>query len=316
MSVLPTAPAATQVDAGGAGGEPASPRPRPGLAGAARAGMAALAAVPLGGCAWRPGFFDAAGPVAAAQADHFRFVTLVMLAVCAPLFLALPVVLWTWRRGGRGPWRPDWSGSRAVEAVVWGVPAVVLVVLGTQLWRRTMEFDPQAPLGPAPLEVRAVMLDRHSLFLYPAQGVASLDRLVLPRGRPVTLELTSSGVMRSLAIPRLAGQVYAMGGMATRLNLRADQVGTFEGRNMQYDGPGFPREGFAVAVEPPERFEAWLAQTRAQAPTMSPEAYAALSAPPAAEAPRVFSAYPAGLFDQVLAATRGEAPPPGGEGAR
>lgn len=267
---------------------------------AARWSAAAGAAAGAACGARAESFLDPAGPVAAAQAGHFGFVTLVMLAVIAPLFIVLPAVLWRYRRGGgRGRHRPDWDGDRRLEAVIWGVPAVALAVLGVQLWRQTMALDPAAPLGPDPLRVEVVALDWKFLFLYPDLGVAAVDLLALPQGRATRLTLTSASVMQSLQIPRLGGQIYAMGGMATELNLSADAVGSYEGRNTQFNGRGFDGQRFETRVMTPERFDAWLAETRA-APALSAEAYAALEQPSEPEAPQVFSTFPPHLFHDIM----------------
>nr|WP_183190972.1 COX aromatic rich motif-containing protein [Ancylobacter tetraedralis] len=224
-----------------------------------------------------------------------------MLIVIVPMFVALPIVLWRYRRGGKGTYRPDWEFNWGLELLIWGIPVALVAALGTALWKHTLKNDPYRPLGPAPLVVEVVSLDWKFLFLYPEQGVATLDLLALPEGRPVTLKLTSGTVMQSFIVPRLAGQIYAMAGMQTKLNLIADATGDFVGRNTQYNGLGFASQSFTARVMSPNDFAAWVAGAKAQPAALDAAGYAALLAPSVANEPVIYGRFTPGLFDQIIA---------------
>ena len=117
------------------------------------------------------------------------------------------------------------------------------------------------------------------LFLYPEQGVASVNELVFPSGRPLSLRITSDTVMNSLLIPALGGQIYAMAGMETRLHLLADEPGRFAGRNMQYSGDGFANQYFEAIATSDEDFEAWVAKARQSEGRLDAAAYEQLAKP-------------------------------------
>lgn len=246
------------------------------------------------------GFTEPAGPIASAQFTHFGVIGSLMLLVVVPMFVALPIVLLRYRRGGRGTYRPDWDFNWGLEALIWGIPVALLVFLATALWRHTLEFDPYRPLGPSPLEVQVVALDWKFLFLYPAEGVATLDLLALPEDRPVTLKLTSGTVMQSFVVPRLAGQIYAMAGMQTQLNLAADETGDFIGRNTQYNGLGFATQSFTTRVMSPADFDAWVADAKSHSAPLDADGYATLVQPAVAGRPVVYGGFPPGLFDEVI----------------
>lgn len=262
------------------------------------------AAVP--GVAW-PGiacagsFLEPAGPVAAAQISHLGVISALMLIVIVPMFVALPIVLLRYRRGGKGTYRPDWEFNWGLEILIWAVPVALVLALGTALWKHTLQNDPYRPLGPDPLVVEVVALDWKFLFLYPEQGVATLDLLALPQGRPVTLKLTSGTVMQSFIVPSLAGQIYAMGGMQTQLNLLADQSGDFTGRNTQYNGLGFATQSFTTRVMSPSAFEDWVAATKAQGTALDAAGYQSLLPASVVHAPVLYGSFEPGLFDQVIA---------------
>ncbi|MBN8189752.1 hypothetical protein JF540_23985 [Salipiger thiooxidans] len=202
-----------------------------------------------------------------------------------------------------------WNFSWSLEIVLWGVPGAVVCVLGWNLWHETVKMDPYAPVGIGEvLQIDAIAYDWKWLFLYRDAGVASADRLVLPTGRPVELRLTSATALQAFSVPRLGGQIYAMPGMASRFNLRADVAGRFEGLNTQYNGPHFARQRFVAEAVPPRAFESWIDATRA-APPLNAEALARLAEPGVLEAPVAFGGIAGDPFRETVARLRaGKAP--------
>ncbi len=108
--------------------------------------------------------------------------------------------------------------------------------------------------------VQVVAQDWKWLFIYPAQGIATVNELAFPSEAPIRLKITSDTVMNSFFIPALGGQIYAMAGMQTQLNLRANEPGRFVGRNTQYSGRGFADQHFAAVAMTPADFDAWVTQ--------------------------------------------------------
>ena len=243
-----------------------------------RYGGAFAGVLVLAGCESGLGLFAPAGPVAQAQQTHLLTIFWLMQIVIIPVFLGLAFVLWRYRLGSGGTYRPDWASSFLAEIVIWGVPAVLVGVLGYNLWRDTHDLDPYAPLpGGTPLEVQVVGYDWKWLFLYPQEDVALVDRLVLPEGRPVRFKLTSATVLHSFMIPQLGGQVYAMPNMVTELNLKADMEGRFRGQNTQFNGEGFAEHKFDVEVVARDRFAATLAGLTKDAPPLDDAALSSLT---------------------------------------
>ncbi len=133
---------------------------------------------------------------------------------------------------------------------------------------------PEKPLDshvPA-IEIEVVSLDWKWLFIYPQQGVASVNQLVVPVGTPVHFRLTSASVMNSFFVPQLAGQIYTMSGMTTQLNLLADQPGKYQGLSSQFSGDGFSGMRFTLEAVPAAQFEAWLSKARAGGGASTPPA--------------------------------------------
>ena len=251
------------------------------------------------------GFLSPAGPVAAATRQEFLLVCLVMLFVIGPVLLLTPLIAWHYRLSNKNSaYRPQWGFYWPLEGLIWIPPSLIVVFLAVFLWRDTHRLDPYKQLPGQKLEIQAVALDWKWLFIYPDQGVAIVNRLVIPAGRPVHLSLTSATVMQSFMVPRLAGQIYAMAGMRTQLNLAADQPGSFWGENVQFNGMGFQTQKFTVTALDAAGFSRWLAQTRAQQTLLDTAGYEALSRRTSLPHPIAYSAVVPGLFESIVAQTQ------------
>ncbi|MHA0328562.1 cytochrome ubiquinol oxidase subunit II [Sphingomonas melonis] len=263
----------------------------------------ALVLASSGCAALSHGFANAAGPVAADQRHLFVVLACVLVFVAGPVLLLVPLFAWHYRLSNtRHAYRPNWSFSWPVEALIWIPPTAIVIGLAVLLWHHTIRDDPYRPLpGGPPVEVQAIALDWKWVFLYPRQGVASVDRLTIPVGRPVRIRLTSGTVMQSLMIPQLAGQVYAMAGMTTQLHIMASRPGTFRGANTQYNGDGFAHQRFDVVALPAGAFDRWLTQARAADRPLDAATWRRLSARSVIAQPVVFSSVTPQLFDRVVA---------------
>jgi cytochrome o ubiquinol oxidase subunit 2 len=256
----------------------------------------------LSGCGvLHRGFLSPGGPVASSIRNEFLFVSLVMLFVIVPVLLLVPLMAWHYRLwNSRSAYRPQWAFNWSLEGFIWIPPVIIVVVLAVFLWRDTHRLDPYRPLPGQPIEIQAVALDWKWLFIYPAQGVATVDRLVIPAGQPVHLSLTSGTVMQSIMMPRLAGQIYAMAGMRTQLNFAADVPGSYLGENVQFNGMGFQNQKFEVAALDAAGFARWLAETKVQANRLDGAEYQTLSHRSTLPQPLAFGAVDPGLFDRIV----------------
>ena len=61
-------------------------------------------------------------------------------------------------------------------------------------------------------------MDWKWLFIYPDQGIATVNELVLPVDRQVRFDITSTNMMNTFYAPTLAGMIYAMPGMQSQLH--------------------------------------------------------------------------------------------------
>jgi cytochrome o ubiquinol oxidase subunit II len=224
--------------------------------------LASGSAALLSGCVDKSqSFLTPGGPASALEYHHLWLITLVTLIVVAPVIVGVPLLAWRYRYGNtRARYAPHWDFSYALEWPMWFVPVAIVVVLSVYLWNYTHTLDPYRSLAtdkPA-VRVQVVGLDWKWLFIYPDYGIATVGKMAFPQDRPVSMKLTTDTVMQSFMIPALGGQIYAMPGMVTQLNLKADRTGDFEGMNTQYNGNGFHAQHFQAVAMTPQDFDGWV----------------------------------------------------------
>jgi len=262
-----------------------------------------VSAATLGGCT--EGVLDPKGPIAAAERQIMFNSLGIMLAIVIPTILAtLGVAYWFRSSNKRARYLPDFEYSGRLEMLVWSIPAMTVLLVGGVAWVGSHDLDPRKPIASTikPFTVQVVSLDWKWLFIYPDQGVATVNQLTIPIGKPVSFELTSSGVMNSFFVPQLGSQIYTMAGMVTRLQLQADLPGTYRGLSAQYSGNGFADMRFNVDAVPAENFAQWVDATRNAGPVLDTQAYAALTKPSKAVEPFSFGGVAPNLFSGILTA--------------
>lgn len=267
----------------------------------------------MSGC--NRGILDPVGPVGSAEKQILINSTAIMLAIIIPTMIATVAVAFWFRRGNKkAVYRPDWEYSGAIELVVWGIPILTVMLLAGIAWIGSHDLEPSRPLpsDKPPLKVDVVSLDWKWLFIYPDQGIATVNQLVVPAGTPVSYRLTSATVWNVFWVPQMGTMIYTMPRMTTRLNLQADRLGSFKGLSGHFSGDGFPGMEFQVQSLPPEQFATWAQGARGQGAVLDGRSYAELSKPSSYVKPMIYGAVAPGLFDAIVAnsAPANPVPPP------
>jgi cytochrome o ubiquinol oxidase subunit 2 len=269
-----------------------------------------LSAATFGGCSG--GVLDPQGPVGAANAKIMLNALGIMLVIVVPTIIAVLAFAWWYRASNtRARYQPGFVYSGRIEIVVWSVPFLVILFLSGVMWVGSHEMDPYRPLGSdeKPARVQVVSLDWKWLFIYPEQGVASVNELVIPAGVPVHFFLTSASVMNNFFVPQLGSMIAAMNGMVTQLHLKADKPGEFFGLSTQFSGDGFSGMNFNVRAVPQEAFAQWIAAARQSVPVLDRASYGALSLQSQNVRPFTYREVDPTLFDTIV--TQQISPGPG-----
>ena len=265
-------------------------------------GLVVCAAVVVASCR-QVGVLDPQGPIAAQELLLLINSTAIMLVVVVPVVLATLAFAWWYRSSNlRASRSSGESYEGRLEFVLWSIPALIVILLGGVIWIGSHQLDPRAPI-PAnanPLRVDVVALDWKWLFIYPDQGIATVNQLVVPAGTPVKFRLTSATVMNSFFIPQLGSQIYTMGGMTTHLNLLADKPGEYPGFSANFSGDGFAEMRFIAKAVPAGDFDAWVRQVRGTGSALDDAGYAALAKPSIAVPPGTYRSVEPNMFERII----------------
>lgn len=255
---------------------------------------------------------DPAGHIAAQQRDLLVVSVILMLVIIVPVMALTIFFAWKYRASNKDArYEPEWDHSTHLELVIWAAPLLIIICLGAITWTGTHLLDPYRSLDRInhdrpvtaevrPMEVQVVALDWKWLFIYPEYGVASVNELAAPVDRPIRFTLTSSSVMNSFYIPALAGQIYAMPGMESKLHAVINAPGEYRGFSANYSGDGFSGMKFDFHGLEPAAFDAWIAQSRGSGLNLDRGSYLALARPSEHVAPIRYGRVDPLLWDAVV----------------
>jgi len=277
---------------------------------AARTAAALLAPALLGGCDWV--VMNPSGDVAKQQANLILWSTGLMLLIIVPVIALTILFAWKYRHTNEeAEYEPHWDHSTGLELIIWSAPLMIVIALGAMTWISTHALDPYRPLArlepgkrlaktDTPLEIQVVSLDWKWLFIYPEQGVATVNELVLPMNRQVRFRITSSSVMNTFYVPAMAGMIYSMPGMETRLHAVLNKPGKFEGLSANYSGAGFSGMHFPVHSVDDAGFAKWASEARSAQGRLDMATYAQLEKP-SENVPSIrYAAVQPQLFDRIV----------------
>ncbi len=222
------------------------------------------------------------GTVGLAERDLMLRAVFLMLIVVIPVVILAIFIAWHYRESNtKAAYTPNWEQSKMEELIWWSIPFEIVLVLSALTWTSTHELDPGRALASSepPLTVQVVALPWKWLFIYPEAGIASVNELAIPTNRPVRFEITADAPMNSFWIPALGGQMYAMSGMTTVLNVEATSPGTYPGRSANYSGGGFAQMQFTTRALDAADFAVWIAAAKTAPEQLSRETYTALARP-------------------------------------
>ncbi len=266
--------------------------------------------LPLAGCDLM--LLNPPGDVAAQQGQLIKDSTFLMLLIIVPVIALTALFAWRYRASNRdATYKPDWDHSTQLELVIWAAPLMIIIALGAITWISTHTLDPYRPLDriaagkpvPAdvkPLVIEVVALDWKWLFFYPDYNIATVNEIAAPVDRPIQFKITASTVMNSFYIPALAGQIYAMPGMETKLHAVMNKAGDYEGFSANYSGAGFSHMRFRFHGLSDAGFDDWVRKTKDSGNALTRTDYLQLEKPSEREPVRYYASVDSGLYKAIL----------------
>ncbi|MFH5181235.1 ubiquinol oxidase subunit II [Paenibacillus sp. TAB 01] len=262
-----------------------------------------LMLVLLSGCGESMMVMDPKGPIAAGQKDLIITASILCGIILVPVLILTAYIVWRYRDkpDNKASYKPNWSHSTTMEIVWWGIPIVIIIALAAVTARDTYALEPSKPIvsEKKAITIQATSLDWKWLFTYPDQGIATVNYIAIPEDTPIKFELTSDAPMNSFWIPQLGGQMYTMSGMAMTLFLQADEQGDYFGTGANFSGEHFADMKFQVHATSDDEFNSWVKDVKQTATPLTSEGYNQLALPGKSNK-QLFSAFPEGLFNQIV----------------
>ncbi len=238
-------------------------------------------------------------------------INILLISAALMLIVVIPVIIltiffsWRYREGNlKATYSPEWAHSTVLEVIWWSIPCLIILILAIITWRSSHSLDPYRPIKQhsqyQPLTIQVIALEWKWLFIYPEQHIATINYVSFPVDVPIRFEITSEGPMNSFLIPQLAGQIYAMAGMKSKLHLIANDIGDYEGFSANFSGKGFSGMKFIAHVSTQKAFEEWVKTVKQTTVTLDKTRYAQLMLPSENDSVTYFSSVDNQLFNTSI----------------
>ncbi len=244
---------------------------------------------------------DPKGPVGQTELDLIVISVILCAIVIIPVMVIFVYIIIRYkdRPGNTAPYQPEWADSKVLEIVWWGIPVVIVAILGIYTAKTAIKVSKPPVTDVKPIVVQVTSLDWKWLFTYPDKKVATVNYAVIPAGVPVQFVLTSDAPMNSFWVPQLGGQEYTMPGMSMGLWLQANKIGEYFGSGANFTGTGFAHMQFRVKAVSQADFNTWAAGLKKNSPVLTNAGYQELSQPGNVKE-LSYSSYPNKLYENIV----------------
>jgi cytochrome o ubiquinol oxidase subunit 2 len=237
------------------------------------------------------------------QKDLMIKAAILMLFVVIPVFILTVWFSWKYRSDNtKATYRPNSDKNLLIEAVWWGGPFIIVIILSWLTWEGCLRLDPVRPIesNKKTMNIQVVALQWKWLFIYPDQKIATVNEVHFPENTPILFSITADAPMNSFWIPDLGGQIYAMPGMKTDLYLIANQTGSFRGSSSNLSGDGFAEMVFTAVAESEEDFEKWVEETKNSGASLTLANYQELKEPSVCKSPLFYQLDQEDLYESIV----------------
>ncbi len=243
------------------------------------------------------------GMIAERERELIITASLLMLIVVIPVFIMTLAFAWKYRASNtKSQHAPDWEHNYIAEYCCWGIPIIIIGILAVTTWKSSHDLNPFTPIDSEiePLSIQVVALDWKWLFIYPEQGIATVNFVQFPEKTPINFVITSDAPMNSFWIPQLGGQIYAMPAMRSKLHLIANEIGIFRGVSANISGKGFSGMTFDAKSCSKEEFNQWVQSVKFSSKPLGLDMYDKLAQPTEYHPVEYYQLAQNDLFDQIL----------------
>jgi cytochrome c oxidase subunit 2 len=211
----------------------------------------------------------------ATPADSIYNVSMLMLAICAAIFvvvgglLTFTIVRFRGRTTDNSREPVQVYGSNRIEVAWTVIPVLIVVVLGMATARSVMEVQNKRMPSDA-IKVTVVGHQWWWEIRYPDLGIVTANELHVPLSRVAKpahtfLKLESADVAHSFWVPQLSGKVDLIPGVTNSMWLDPRQEGIYLGNCAEYCGTQHANMLIRVIVDSAADFEIWAAAQKGNA---------------------------------------------------
>ena len=256
----------------------------------------------LSGCKFA--LLNPKGMIAADEKNILIICTLLMLIIVIPVIILTFVIAWRYREGNtKAAYSPNWAHSTLLEIIWWSVPCLIVILLGIITWYSSFRLDPYKSIAEKAhktITIQVIALEWKWLFIYPEKNIATINFIQFPVDTPIRFLITAEGPMNSFQIPQLAGQIYAMAGMQTKLHLITNVVGDYQGMSANFSGDGFSDMKFVARASSQKEFDQWVKLVQQSSGQLTMQAYNQLIQPSEKHPVTYFSSANKDIFAAVV----------------
>jgi cytochrome o ubiquinol oxidase subunit 2 len=249
--------------------------------------------------------FNPKGFIANEQHRLMLFSVALLLDIGIPTLLLFYFIAWKYRESNeKATYDPNVHHGKSFVFIIWAVPTIFMLLLASIMWPATHKLAPKQAITAdvKPLTIEVVAMRWKWLFIYPEQGIASVNFAQIPTDTPVEFVLTADETpMSSFWIPQLGGQLYAMTGHVNQLNLMAETSGDYAGRSAEINGAGFAGMKFITRAGSIEDFDQWVQSTKSSSDVLNSTEYNKLLSPSENNPVTVYSQAEPNLYSNLLA---------------
>ena len=211
----------------------------------------------------------------ATPADSIYNVSMLMLAICAAIFvvvgglLTFTIVRFRSRKMANSREPVQVYGSNRIEVAWTVIPVLIVVVLSMATARTVMEVQNKRMPADA-IKVTVVGHQWWWEIRYPDLGIVTANELHVPlstvaKPAHTFLKLESADVAHSFWVPQLSGKVDLIPGITNSMWLDPRQEGIYLGNCAEYCGTQHANMLIRVIVDSPADFDKWTAAQKQNA---------------------------------------------------
>jgi cytochrome c oxidase subunit II len=183
------------------------------------------------------------------------FIYIIGFSLVLLLFITVLMVVFVFKyRRSKHPEPSDIRGNWVLETAWTLIPTAIALSMFYIGWSSYIGLR-NVPPGAVEIDVYAQQFSW--IIVYP-NGKETENEIVVPRGKPVKLNVTSEDVLHSLFIPAFKVKIDAVKGMKTYVWFYPEKEGKYMFQCTEYCGVGHSAMTGTLTVIPRAEYEKWL----------------------------------------------------------